>query len=54
MAKRKKKIKKNIAVYSTYSQEDTWGRAKTGENSGDCIIPVMKNLDPGKFIHFLS
>lgn len=54
MAKRKKK-KKNIAVYYTapIQKEDTWGKAKTGENSRELYNSFM-NLDPGKFYIFLS
>ena len=33
-------------------KEDTWGKAKTGENSRELYNSFMKNLDPGKFIHF--
>lgn len=54
MAKREKKKEKNIAVCYTapIQKEDTRGKAKTGENSRELYDSFVKNLDPGKFIHF--
>lgn len=54
MAKRKKKKEEeeySSVLTAPIQKEDTWGKAKTGQNSRELHHSFMKNLDPGKFIH---